>query len=198
MSSPAKILILNGHPADVSLSQSLTQAYHGAAEAAGIQTRLYHLSQMDFDMDYGRAGYGDTKPLEPVLAKFLDDLDWCQHFVLTFPLWWGGMPAKLKGLMDRALLPGRTFSTRETTRLGLPKPLMKGRTARVMITADTPALFLRLAYGNAIRRQLSQQILGFIGLKPIRFSHFAGATQPKPKQIKTWIKTAETLGKRGA
>ncbi|MDN3719732.1 NAD(P)H-dependent oxidoreductase [Roseibium salinum] len=34
---------------------------------------------------------------------------WCEHFVVVHPLWWGGLPAKLKGVFDRILLPGMAF-----------------------------------------------------------------------------------------
>jgi putative NADPH-quinone reductase len=128
----------------------------------------------------GKAGYEGAKPLEPVLEEALANLEWCSHFVLAFPLWWGGFPAKLKGWIDRVLLPGRTFTTEETTPIGLPAPLLKGRTARVLITSDTPRSFMWLAYGDAIMRQLRGQILGFVGFKPVRITFFAPASDPKP------------------
>ena len=44
------------------------------------------------------------------------------------------MPAKLKGLFDRALLPGRAFDTRDTDWMGMPTPMLSGRTGRVIVT----------------------------------------------------------------
>ena len=34
----------------------------------------------------------------------LDSLTWAEHVVLILPMWWGGLPAKTKGLFDRTLL----------------------------------------------------------------------------------------------
>ena len=65
--SARKILILNGHPGETSLSKSLCDAYRRAAETAGHEVRLQDLSQMDFDMDFGDGGYASSKPLEPDL-----------------------------------------------------------------------------------------------------------------------------------
>ena len=84
----------------------------------------------------------------------MSDLEWAEHVVVTSPLWWGAMPAKLKGAFDRALLPGRAFDTRNTTTIGFPAPMLKGKTARVLLTADTPAFLLWLMYGNAIKKDL--------------------------------------------
>jgi len=185
--SSKRIFVMNGHPAQTSLSRSFAEAYIETAQEAGHDVRAKHLCDMDFDANHEVGGYASNKPLEPILEEVLSDLEWCEHLVLCAPMWWGSVPAKLKGLFDRAFVPGRTFSTRETTPLGLPKPLLTGRTARVILTADTPGYFLALAYGNAIKRQIKGQILGFVGFKPVRFLYAAPASDPSPEQVKGWI-----------
>ncbi|MEM6711984.1 MAG: NAD(P)H-dependent oxidoreductase [Pseudomonadota bacterium] len=192
-----RIYVLNGHPAEASLSRHLAETYWTEAAGAGHDVRIAHVNNMHFDMDRGAAGYSGAKALEPVLEEALSNLEWCEHFVLTSPMWWGGLPAKLKGLIDRSLLPGRTFSFDEKTSMGLPKPLLSGRTARVILTADTPGFFLRLAYGNAIKRQLRGQILGFVGFKPIAFSYLAPASHPKDGKVEQWTKTVRGVATKG-
>lgn len=196
--SARKIIVLNGHPGQASLSQSLCRAYAAAAEAQGHAVRYHGLPDMQFDMDYGEGGYENPKPLEPDLDAFLKDLEWADHVVVATPLWWGAVPAKLKGLFDRVLLPGRAFDTRNTSFLGLPAPLMTGKTARVLLTSDTPALLLRLFYGNAVKKFMARQILGFVGIKPARFTSFAPATKAGPDKAAAWMKQAEKLGARAA
>lgn len=114
--------------------------------------------------------------------------------VLTTPMWWGGLPAKLKGLFDRALIPGRTFDTRETDWMGMPAPMLSGRTGRVFMTSDTPGWFMRWIYRNAMLRQLRDQILGFVGIKPARITHFSGASDPKPGSVEKWISEVQKYG----
>ncbi|HBG97419.1 MAG: NAD(P)H-dependent oxidoreductase [Rhodobacteraceae bacterium] len=194
---PERIFILNGHPGPSSISRQAMARYAAAAEAAGHEVRLTQLSELAFDADRGKAGYEGAKPLEPVLEEALANLEWCSHFVLAFPLWWGGFPAKLKGWIDRVLLPGRTFTTEETTPIGLPAPLLKGRTARVLITSDTPRSFMWLAYGDAIMRQLRGQILGFVGFKPVRITFFAPASDPKPGAVDKLLARMAQLGRAG-
>jgi putative NADPH-quinone reductase len=195
--APRRLLILDGHPAPKSLSRTMAEAYRAGAREAGHETRLWHVSDMAFDPDHDAGGYASSKPLEPVLERFLDDLEWCGHLTLCAPLWWGSLPAKLKGLIDRAFVPGRTFSTRETTALGLPKPLLSGRSARVVMSADTPGWFLRLAYGDAVKRQLRGQVLGFVGFRPVRFTWHEGASDPKPGQVDAWTAAVRALGAAG-
>jgi putative NADPH-quinone reductase len=192
-----RIFILNGHPAETSLNRAFAETYANAARAAGHDVRLTHLHDLDFDIDYEFAGYGTFKPLEPPLETLLDDISWSEHFVLTTPMWWGSLPAKLKGAIDRAFLPGRTFDTHVPAGR-MPKPMLTRRSARVILTSDTPKWFLSLMYRNAIINQLRGQILRFVGITPTRFSYFSGASHPKPGHVDRWLDKVKTLGTTAA
>ncbi len=196
--TPKKIFVLNGHPAEASLNGSLAETYAQAAREAGHDVRILHLGQLEFDEDFGQGNYTDFKPLEPALEAVLSNIEWSDHLVLTTPMWWGGLPARLKGLIDRAFIPGRTFDTHNTTRVGLPSPLLSGRTARVILTSDTPGWFMRLVYRRALIWQLKGQVLGFVGIKPTKFTWFAGASHPKPGLVEKWINTVRTIGTQAA
>ncbi len=192
-----RIFILNGHPAETSLSKDLSLTYERTAKANGHEVRILHLHDLKFDIDYGYAGYTNVNPLEPDLQSFFSDLEWCERFVVTTPMWWGGLPGKLKGLFDRTLLPGRAFDTHNTT-LGMPAPMLRGRSSRVIVTADTPKFLLWLLYGNAMLRQTERQILGFIGLKPVKTSYFAPASHPKPKAVSRLLDRVQKLAAKAA
>ncbi|WP_336512103.1 NAD(P)H-dependent oxidoreductase [Pseudaestuariivita rosea] len=124
----------------------------------------------------------------------MDNLQWSEHILLLTPMWWSGLPAKLKGLFNRILLPGTAFDTREKTLLGMPKPLLRGRTARLIMTSDTPNWFFRLVYKTAMVRQLRSQVFGFIGITPLHVTHFSEASEAKPEIIEAWSNKVASLG----
>ena len=188
-----RITLLDGHPAETSISRQIIDTYAQAARGEGHEVRVLHLHDMDFDMDYGFAGYKNQKPLEPELEDFLEALEWSEHFVFAAPMWWGGLPAKLKGLIDRSFLPGRVFDTRVKPGT-MPLPMLDDRTARVFLTSDTPGWVFRLFYKDALAWQIKGQILNFVGFKPARLTRFAGASHPKPRQIEGWLKKVARLG----
>lgn len=192
-----RIFILNGHPGATSLSRALALSYAEGAVQAGHEVRIAHLPDLSFDSDFGEGGYKTLKPLEPALDGVLRDIAWSEHVVLATPMWWGGLPAKLKGLFDRALLPGRAFDTR-SRRFGLPRPMFAGRTGRVLLTSDTQSWLLRLVYHNAILTQLRCQIFGFVGIKPTRVSQFAEASHPSRSTISRWQDQVRKLGLKAA
>ncbi|MEJ6394271.1 NAD(P)H-dependent oxidoreductase [Gymnodinialimonas sp. 2305UL16-5] len=192
-----RILITNGHPAETSLSRALAEAYAEAAQEAGHEIRLRHLSALQFDPDHGYAGYGQQKPLEAALKAFQEDVLWANHIVLTTPMWWGGLPAKLKGLIDRVLVPGWAFDPRQRNTLGMPHPLLTGRSGRAIVTSDTPAPFFGLFYRRALLRQIKGQIFKFIGISPTRMTHLAPASSATAETVDKWIDQMRALGRKG-
>jgi NAD(P)H dehydrogenase (quinone) len=189
-----RILVADLHPARLSLSAALAQAY---AEGAGHEARRLALSEMAFNPDLGQSGFRNAPKLEPDLEHFREALTWAEHLVLVTPMWWGGLPAKTKGLFDRTFLPGYAFDPRQR-RMGLPKPLLKGRTARTILTSDTPGWAFWLLYRHALRHQVQKQILSYVGLKPTGLTHFAPVEHSTDAIRKSWLKTVQSLGTSAA
>jgi NAD(P)H dehydrogenase (quinone) len=188
-----RIFVIDGHPAGMSLSRAFAEKYAIEARNAGHEVRLLHIHDLEFDSDFGVSRFADAKPLEPGLERLVENIEWCEHFVLAAPMWWGGLPAKLKGVIDRALLPGRAFDTRVKPGT-MPKPMLGGRTARVILTSDTPGWVMRFIYRNALIWQLRRQILGFVGIRPSRFTWFAGASEPRPGVVEHWMAKVGKIG----
>ena len=37
----------------------------------------------------------------PDIEKYRNLITWADHIIFIYPIWWGGMPAILKGFIDR-------------------------------------------------------------------------------------------------
>jgi NAD(P)H dehydrogenase (quinone) len=160
-----RITAIDGHPAPGSLSGALLDRYLAALPATVTTSRLA-LRDMVFDPVLQR-GYGAPQPLETDLVQAAEAIAGCDHLVLSFPLWWGGEPALLKGFFDRVLLPGFAFAYHQNDPMW--DGLLAGRSADVIITMDTPPWYLSWAYKNAVLHRLERQVLGFCGVRPVRF-----------------------------
>lgn len=53
--------------------------------------------------------YLDEAANRAPVARDVADLEWCDALVFVYPTWWYGLPAMLKGWLDRVLLPGVAF-----------------------------------------------------------------------------------------
>jgi NAD(P)H dehydrogenase (quinone) len=192
-----RILICDLHPARLSFCAALAQAYRRGSEAAGHQTRSATLSEMSFNPDLGQSSFRNAPALEPDLIAFRGNLSWAEHIVLISPMWWGGLPAKAKGLFDRTLLPGYAFDPRQR-RFGLPKTLLSGRTGRLILTSDTPGWAFWLMYRSALKLQVQRQILAYVGIKPRGFTHFSPVEHSTDAIRARWLTRTEALGRAGA
>ena len=129
------IVVLLGHPDARSFCGALAERYTEAARDAGHSVHLFRLGELDFDPVL-RQGYRLHQPLEPDLQRIADSIRAADHLVLVYPVWWGGMPALLKGLIDRIFLPGFAFRYREG--FALWDKLLGQASAHVIQTLDTP------------------------------------------------------------
>lgn len=187
----AKLFLFVGHPRETSLSHALADAYQRGAEEQGADIRRVNLHEMAFDPDL-TDGYQKRKDHEACLTEFLENTMWADHLAWFHPLWWGGMPAKMQGVIDRAFLPGITFAYHEKDPWW--DKLLEGRTADVMVTADTPGFFIKWVYGNPHKNRITKQILGFCGVKVTSYSHFAAAKTAPEAKLNSWQARAYKIG----
>ncbi|OHB07197.1 MAG: hypothetical protein A2944_01265 [Candidatus Zambryskibacteria bacterium RIFCSPLOWO2_01_FULL_52_12] len=155
-----KIFILLGHPDADSFNCTLADEYQRGAEEMGHEVRRMNLGEMQFDPIL-RHGYRSIQELEPDLKAFQENVAWCEHFVIFYPTWWSTMPALLKGIFDRAWLPG--FAYKFTSSFTWKK-LHKGKTARVVITSDNIPFAAYILFGDT-SNEIARAILWFAGFK---------------------------------
>lgn len=189
-----KVLLLDGHPDAGRYCSHLLEQYR-AALPADCNVTAVALRELAFDPNLAH-GYRQRTAWEPDLTRIAEALDACDHLVIAFPMWWGAEPAMLKGLLDRLFLPGFTFAYHDQDTFW--DRYMAGRSADVIITMDTPPLFLWLAYGNAIIHRWKKQVLGFAGFKPVRILplgqvKFGGAEKNATKWEGKVRKLAQTI-----
>ena len=183
MELPLHVLILDGHPDEQRLVSNLLDHY---AVSLGPDATVQHITVRDLAFDPNlRRGYGADQAWEPDLERVGAALDGCDHLVVGFPLWWGGEPMLLKGLLDRILLPGFAFRYHRNNPFW--DRLLAGRSADVLVTMDTPPWYLRAIYGDPVSRRWRRQVLGFCGFRPIRFLQFGPTRRGEAaKRIGGW------------
>ena len=193
-----KILLIDGDPDETRLTSALISAYRSGAEEAGYQVSQILIRELAFEPNL-QFGYKQRLELEPDLLAAIDAIKTCDHMVWVHPVWWGGLPALLKGFIDRTFLPSIMFDYYEAKLGGMGwDGYLEGKTARIIATMDTPKVLYRLLYSAPSVNQLKKTTLEFCGVKPVKVTQFApvkGSTQEKRE---SWIKTAHVLGLKGA
>lgn len=185
-----RILVIHGHPSEEGFTARLAQAYLDGAAGAGHEVEALWLGRLSFDPIL-RQGYRASQALEPDLQRAQERLLWAEHLVFVYPVWWGGWPALLKGFVDRVFLPGFAFRYREGGALW--DRLLKGRSARLIVTSDAPVLWDRLVNRHAAVHQLRQGTLRFCGVRPVSVTCFGSLRKASPQRLAAMEATVRAL-----
>lgn len=188
-----RILIIDGHPDAVAerYLHALSRAYCEGARAAGHEVRSIIVSELDFSLLRTNQDFQEGVPTQSI-RQCQDLVSWAEHVVILFPLWLGGMPALLKGFFEQVFRPA--FAFRAEGR-GWPKKLLKGRTARIVVTMGMPATFYRWYFGAHGLKSLKRNILRFCGLGPVRESLIGAVEGIGARGRGLWLARMQQLGR---
>ena len=191
-----KILIIDGHPDGDArrFVHALAASYEAAARASGHEVRTIRICDLHWPPLAGAKEFLEGEPSEAVRAA-QEDLAWCDHATILFPLWLGALPASLKGFFEQVLRPGFAFGP--IKRGKLVKKLLAGRSARVVVTMGMPAFVYRWYFRAHSLKSLERNILRFVGFGPVRAS-LVGSVEASAGHRERWLTRMRRLGAAAA
>lgn len=188
-----QVLIINGHPDQESYNYALSKAYGAGVNKTDAILDQINIADLRFDLSL-RFGYRKRTELEPDLLEAIEKIKSADHIVWVFPMWWYGYPAVMKGFIDRAFLPGITFEPVKGK--SIPNKLLKGKSARVIVTADTPRWYDYLFMKSPTINQFKKGTLKFCGISPVKVTYIAPVKGASPAFREKWMKKVEYLGEQ--
>jgi len=176
-----KVFVVYWHPEPQSFNHAmLTEAIRALGEA-GAEVRVSDLREMAFDPVSDRRNFVSLKDphyLKPQMEELhatevngfapdieaeLQKLAWCDLMIWQFPLWWFGLPAVLKGWVDRVFAMGRTYGGGRMYEAGV----FRGKRALLALTTGGPeATYLPDGLNgdlHGILRPIQRGMLQFVG-----------------------------------
>lgn len=186
-----RVALIQGHPdpAGGHFCHALADAYERSARDAGHEVRVLNVARLALPPLRNAAEWQNgTAP-----ADVQEILAWSGHWMIVFPLWLGDMPAVLKAFFEQALRPG--FAIGEAAAGRMPRKLLKGRSARIVVTMGMPAFFYRLYYRAHSVKSLKRNVLEFVGISPVR-STLIGMVEGRQSAREDWLRKLSALGRR--
>lgn len=190
------IVIIQGHP-DLKtphFGHALEQAYSKGAQEAGHQIRHINVAELNIPMLRSQEEWEDDNPPGAVKAAQQTIL-WADHLIIIYPLWLGTMPAMLKAFFEQVYRPNFAIEDREPNKM--PKKLLKGKSAHIVVTMGMPAFFYRWYFRAHSLKNLERNILGFSGIGPIRSSIIGMVESPDNKKHLRWLQKMKAFGRLG-
>ncbi len=116
-----RVLYLYAHPLEDSFHAAIQKAARAGLRQAGHVVDFCDLYAEGFNPVLSaeeRRGYHEVPANRDPVEDYVRRLEKAEGLVLSFPTWCYGLPAILKGWMDRVLLPGVSFRLED----GVAKP----------------------------------------------------------------------------
>ena len=178
-----KVFVVYWHPEPQSFNAAMFLAALKALTDAGHEVISSDLEAMRFDPVSSRKNFTTIKDPEyfkpqieemhasqndgfsPEIETEIGNIEWCDLMIWQFPLWWFGLPATLKGWVDRVFAMGRTYGGGRIYQSGV----FQGKRALLSLTTGGPEDAYRKGAFNGdiagILRPIHRGILQFVGFE---------------------------------
>lgn len=180
-----KNLIIYAHPNPASLNHLFKQTVLESLEQSEQEIVIRDLNKINFnpvlsleDMNGQRMG----KVAEDVQIE-QDLITWADRIIFIYPIWWTGMPAIMKGYIDRVFSYG--FAYRYD--LGVQKGLLVGKSATIINShGKTNAEYAAMGMDKALELTSDTGIFNYCGLEIQQHFYFDKADRASEESISEW------------
>jgi len=210
------VFLINAHPESKSFNGALFSTAQETLRAAGHVIALSDLYAMKFDPVSDRRNFTLVKNpvyfkqqieemhatevggFSPDVEAELRKMESCDLMIWQFPLWWFGLPAILKGWVDRVFVMGRTYGGERFYESGV----FKGKRALLSLTTGGPGEVYEKGGWNgdihAILRPIQRGVLRFTGwevLAPnIVYAPVRVSNEERQASLNSWAARLNAIG----
>jgi putative NADPH-quinone reductase len=189
-----RIVIIQGHPdaQGTHFCNALAEAYASGARGEGHEVEMIEVARLDFALIRTVQQFRDGAP--PLsICEAQDVIRRADHLVFFFPLWLGTVPALLKGFLEQTFRDG--FAMQIATNGRGWRRLLKGKSARIVVTMGMPAFVYRWYFRGHGLKSLERSILSFAGVGPIRESLIGSVEDRSVTSRGRWLIRMQALGR---
>ncbi len=176
-----KVFIVYWHPEPKSFNYSMFSMACESLTKVGAEVKTSDLHAMGFDPVSSRKNFNTVKDpdflklqleeihateangFSAVLEAEMQKLEACDLMIWQFPLWWFGLPASLKGWVDRVFAMGRTYGGGHIYETGI----FRGKRALLSLTTGGPEdAYLKDGFNgdiHGILKPIHRGMLQFLG-----------------------------------
>ena len=175
------ILIIYAHPNPTSFNTAiLKQVKDSLSKSHNISVLDLYAEGFDPVLRFDEVNKRRDLAQVSDMKKYRDLISEANHLIFIFPIWWSGMPAILKGFIDRVFVAGFAYSYKKTGLSGY----LNGKSAWIITTHNTPALLMPFVqdYGKVLKNQ----VLKSCGISPVKLTELTPVekiTDEKRRQL---------------
>jgi putative NADPH-quinone reductase len=188
-----KVLVVIGHQAKGSFCHAIADTAIQELKAAGHEVIYHDLYAEDFDAILPQQEIPKQAVLPTVIRQHCDEVATANGYVIVHPNWWGQPPAILKGWIDRVFRQGVVY---EFAAGGKINGFLKGKTAQVFTTSNTPRDVELEWFGDPLENLWKTCVFDFCGLKDFERRNFESIVVSTLQQRQGWLAEVQDIIRR--
>jgi NAD(P)H dehydrogenase (quinone) len=192
MNTNMKYLILYAHPNPKSFNHAIRETVQAELQKAGKEVSLRDLYALNFNPvlsanDLAGMMQGKLQPEVEAEQEFVSSAD---VIVVIYPLWWAGMPAILKGYIDRVFTEGFAYSINGPDLEGL----LKGKKVLLITTTGAPQeMYEASGMFKSMAQTTGEGIFQFTGMELIEHKYFCAIPHVTDEDRKKMLEEVREL-----
>ncbi len=177
-----KTLILYCHPNPASFNHAILTTVIESLEKGGHLYRVRDLYQLNFQpvldpTDFEAIGQGQVLP---DVAEEQEHIRWADRIIAIHPIWWTGLPARMKGYIDRVFSFGFAYRIDASGLTGL----LSDKEALIITTTGAPSeYYQQVGMHDALKKTIDEGIYQFCAITVLDHI-FYGAVPTVDDQIR--------------
>lgn len=183
-----QISLILAHPDKRSFNHAIAETAVETLSRNGHAVAVHDLYAEGFDPILPAAEIPKDAALPPDIARHCAEIADADGIVIVHPNWWGQPPAILKGWIDRVIRPGVAYEFLEGDGgEGVPKGLLKARTAMVFNTSNTAHEREQSVFGDPLEALWKNCVFDLCGVPRFSRRMFNIVVVSTAAQRKAWL-----------
>ncbi|MDT3698523.1 MAG: NAD(P)H-dependent oxidoreductase [Thermincola sp.] len=187
-------LVVFAHPNPNSFGKGIVDAVVKASAEKDADVRVRDLYQIDFNpvLKPGDFESFQSGQIPADIAAEQEQIKWADLVTFVYPVWWSGLPAILKGYVDRVFSYGFAYEYVD----GVPNGLLKGKRALLLSTTGAPSeMNDETGMSNSMKQTTDEAIFKFTGMEEVRHVFFGAVPHVSDETRQDYLKEAERITK---
>lgn len=187
-----KHLVVFAHPNQESFCKGIVDTIKSISEKKGDNIVIRDLYKLSFDpilkpSDFESMQSGNTP--EDIGAE-QEFVKWADVITFVYPVWWVGLPAMLKGYVDRVFSYGFAYESVN----GTPRGLLNGKKALLFCTTGSPnEVYDQNGMHDSMKQTTGAGIFNFTGIEVISHTFFGAVPSVSDETRKEYLKEVEKI-----
>jgi NAD(P)H dehydrogenase (quinone) len=183
-----KVSVILAHPKKGSFNHAIANTCVKVLDGSGYEANFHDLYAEGFDSVLPFAEFERDVALPAEIERHCNEISAASGIIIVHPNWWGQPPAILKGWVDRVIRPGTAYEFMEGDQgEGVPRGLLKARSAVVFNTSNTNAIRERAVFGDPLELIWKNCIFDLCGIRDFYRRTFGVVVTSTEKERQAWL-----------